>query len=107
MDAPVLTHTASRSSSRKCRVPLDKSEGTVKDIVVLGSAKAPLFLPERLRTKTLEISRGIIFQWKDRSTNHRFGLNINHDSSMRTSRPVRDVRAPKRTTIAVSLTAVF
>src|SRR5208282_1775497 len=31
---------------------------------------------------------------EDRSTNHRFGLNIDHDSSMRTSRPVRDARAP-------------
>jgi hypothetical protein len=38
-------------------VPLDKSEGSVKGIVVLGGAKAPLALPERLRTKTLEISR--------------------------------------------------
>jgi hypothetical protein len=42
------------------RVRLDKSEGSVKDIVILGSAAAPLALPERLRTKTLEISRGII-----------------------------------------------
>jgi len=38
-------------------VPLDKSEGTVKDIVILGGAQAPLALPERLRAKTLEISR--------------------------------------------------
>jgi hypothetical protein len=36
------------------RVPLDKSEGSVKDIVILGGASAPLGLPERLRTKTLE-----------------------------------------------------
>ena len=41
---------------------LDKSEGSVKGIIVLGSAEAPLALPERLRTKTLEISRGIIFR---------------------------------------------
>ena len=32
----------------------------------------------------------------DRSTNHRFGLNIDHDSAMRTSRPVRDARAPNQ-----------
>ena len=38
-------------------VPLDKSEGSVKGIVVLGGAAAPLGLPERLRTKALEISR--------------------------------------------------
>jgi hypothetical protein len=38
-------------------VPLDKNEGGVKGIVVLGSAEAPPFSPERLRTKTLEISR--------------------------------------------------
>ena len=37
-------------------VPLDKSEGSVKGIVILGGAKAPLVSPERLRTKTLEIS---------------------------------------------------
>jgi hypothetical protein len=39
------------------RVRLDKSEGSVNDIVIPGSAGAPLALPERLRTKTLEISR--------------------------------------------------
>jgi len=39
------------------RVRLDKSEGAVKDKNILGSAEAPLALPERLRTKTLEISR--------------------------------------------------
>ena len=33
---------------------------------------------------------------EDRSTNHRFGLNIDHDSAMRTSRPVRDARAPNQ-----------
>jgi hypothetical protein len=33
---------------------------------------------------------------EDRSTNHRFGLNIDHDSSMRTSRPARDARAPNQ-----------
>jgi hypothetical protein len=38
-------------------VPLDKNEGAVKGIVVLGGAKAPLGLPERLRTKAPEISR--------------------------------------------------
>jgi hypothetical protein len=37
--------------------PIDKSEGAVKDKNILGSAEAPLGLPERLRTKTLEISR--------------------------------------------------
>jgi len=39
------------------RVPLDKSEGAVKDKDILCSAAAPLALPERLRTKALEISR--------------------------------------------------
>ncbi len=38
-------------------VGLDKSEGAVKDKNILGSAVAPLALPERLRTKALEISR--------------------------------------------------
>jgi hypothetical protein len=38
-------------------VPLDKREGSVKDKDILGSAEAPLALPERLRTKALEISR--------------------------------------------------
>ena len=40
-----------------CRVPLDKREGSVKDKLVLCRAEAPLFSPERLRTKALEISR--------------------------------------------------
>jgi hypothetical protein len=39
------------------RVPLDKSEGAVKGVEILGGAQAPPGLPERLRTKTLEISR--------------------------------------------------
>jgi hypothetical protein len=40
-------------------VPLDKSEDSVKGIVVLGGAEAPpgLSCQRRLRTKTLEISR--------------------------------------------------
>jgi hypothetical protein len=38
------------------RVPLDKSEDSAKGIVILGGAIAPLALPERLRTKALEIS---------------------------------------------------
>ena len=50
-----------------------------------------------MRTKTLEmkISRSSLAV-EDCSTNHRFGLNIDHDSSMRTSRPVRDARAPNQ-----------
>jgi hypothetical protein len=39
------------------RVPLDKSEGSVKGKDLLSSVGAPLALPERLRTKALEISR--------------------------------------------------
>ena len=38
------------------RVALDKSEGSVKGIVVLGGASSTAAAPERLRTKTLEIS---------------------------------------------------
>jgi len=38
-------------------VPLDKSEGVVKDKDLLAVGWAPLLSPERLRTKTLEISR--------------------------------------------------
>jgi len=45
------------------RVPLDKSEVAVKSKVVLGGAQAPPGLPERLRTKTLEISRWITHRW--------------------------------------------
>jgi hypothetical protein len=36
------------------RVALDKSEGGVKDKVILGGAMSTAFLPERLRTKTLQ-----------------------------------------------------
>jgi hypothetical protein len=39
------------------RVPLDKSEVGVKDKVPLSVFFPPLVSPERLRTKTLEISR--------------------------------------------------
>jgi hypothetical protein len=39
------------------RVPLDKREGSVKGELLLGGVFAPLRSPERLRTKTLEISR--------------------------------------------------
>jgi hypothetical protein len=61
---------------------LDKSEGGVKGKLLLSVFFAPLFCQRGWRTKTLEISRGITFGG-DRSTHHRFGLNINHDSSMR------------------------
>jgi hypothetical protein len=52
-----VAHPSSRVYLKQMRVPLDKSEGSVKGIVFLGGASAPLALPERLRTKTLEISR--------------------------------------------------
>jgi hypothetical protein len=39
------------------RVPLDKSEGGVKDKSILTVFLAPLFCQRDLRTKTLEISR--------------------------------------------------
>jgi hypothetical protein len=40
------------------RVPLDKNEGGVKDKLVLSVFLPPFFAArERLRTKTLEISR--------------------------------------------------
>jgi len=44
-------------AEKKKWVPLDKREGSVKDKDILCRAEAPLALPERLRTKTLEISR--------------------------------------------------
>jgi hypothetical protein len=47
-------------TEKQLGVRLDKSEGGVKGKRILGGAGAPLALPERLRTKTLEISRGII-----------------------------------------------
>jgi hypothetical protein len=37
--------------------PFDKSEGGVKDKLLLSVFFPPFVLPERLRTKTLEISR--------------------------------------------------
>jgi len=43
-------------TSHERRVALDKSEGVVKGIVVLAGAEHRVSLPERLRTKTLEIS---------------------------------------------------
>jgi hypothetical protein len=55
----------------------DKSEGSVKGILILGGARAPLGSPERLRTKTLEISPESL-SGGTRSTNHRFGLSIDY-----------------------------
>jgi hypothetical protein len=43
-------------SNRKW-MPLDKSEGGVKDKNILSVFSAPLFCQRGLRTKTLEISR--------------------------------------------------
>jgi len=57
------------------RVPLDKNEGSVKGIVVLGGARAPLVLPERLRTKGSGNLTRNHFAVDLRSTDHRFGLN--------------------------------
>ena len=48
-----MRRLGSRTACDRCRVPLDKSEGSVKGKVVLCSAWAPLALPERLRTKAL------------------------------------------------------
>ena len=54
----IRDNKSTSSRSRKLRrVAIDKSEGAVKDKNILGSAVAPLALPERLRTKALEISR--------------------------------------------------
>ncbi len=48
---------AYRSSFSTEGVPLDKSEGGVKDKSILTVFLAPLFCQRDLRTKTLEISR--------------------------------------------------
>jgi hypothetical protein len=77
-------------------VPLDKSEGAVKGKDILGSAGAPLALPERVEDQDSGTSRCNHFSVEDRSTNHRFGYDFDHDSSMRTSRLVRDARAPNQ-----------
>ena len=45
------------ANSFRSRVPLDKSEGGVKDKNILSVFLAPLFCQRGLRTKTLEISR--------------------------------------------------
>src|SRR6266478_8450086 len=76
--------------NRRCapsrRVALDKREGSVKGKVVLCSAGAPLRLPEKVEDQgsgNLTLNHLSV---EDRSTNHRFGPDIDHDSSMRTSR---------------------
>jgi len=45
-------------------VALDKSEGAVKHRLFPSVFLAPFYLPEGLRTKTLEISRWITHRWK-------------------------------------------
>ena len=68
------------------RVALDKREGSVKGKIVLCSAGAPLRLPEKVEDQgsgNLTLNH---FPAERRSTTHRFGPDIGHDSSMRTSR---------------------
>jgi hypothetical protein len=81
-------------------VARDESEGTVKDKRILSVFLAPLFLPERFEDQdsgNLTLNHPPVEMLsEDHSTNHRFGPNIDHDSSMRTSRPVRDARAPNQ-----------
>jgi len=67
-------------------VALGKSEGTVKDKRILSVFLAPLFLPERFEDQdsgnlTLNHPPGEMLS-EDHSTKHRFGLNIDYDSSM-------------------------
>ncbi len=74
--------------------PIDKNEGGVKDELVPAVFLAPFFSPEKVEDQdsgnlTLNHSAGAIFPPEDRSTTHRFGLNLDHDSSMRTSRLLR------------------
>jgi hypothetical protein len=66
-------------------VALDKREGSVKGKVILCGAGAPLRLPEKVEDQgsgNLTLNHLPV---EDRSTNHRFGPYIDHDSSMRTS----------------------
>ncbi len=56
------------------RVPLDKSEGSVKGIVILGGARAPLVLSRKVEDQDSGTSRVNHFAVKRRSTNHRFDL---------------------------------
>ena len=67
-------------------MPLDKREGSVKGEIVLCSTGAPLALPEKVEDQgsgNLTLNHLPV---EDRSTNHRFGPYIDHDSSMRGSR---------------------
>ena len=67
-------------------MPLDKREGSVKGKVILCGVGAPLRLPEKVEDQgsgNLTLNHLPV---EDRSTNHRFGPDIDHDSSMRTSR---------------------
>ena len=77
-------------------VPLDKSEGAVKGIVLLGGASSTAVSPEEVEDQDSGNLTGNHCAVDLRSTNHRFGLTLDHDSSMRTSRPVRDARAPNQ-----------
>jgi hypothetical protein len=67
-------------------VALDKSEGSVKDKDFLRGAMSTAFLPEGLRTKTLEISREITLRRNIVPPTIDSTLFVGHDSSMRTSR---------------------
>ena len=71
------------SHKKNFRVPFDKSEGSVKDEVILCGAQAPLGLP---KVEGPDAGNSTLNHPCGRSTNHRFGHDCGHDSSMRTSR---------------------
>ncbi len=64
---------------------IDKSEGYVKDKDFLSVFVTPRVCQRRLRTKPLVSHAESPLGGANRSTNHRYGLNRGHDSSMRTS----------------------
>ena len=73
------------SPGRLLPLAVDKSEGFVKDKNVLSGVCDTACRQRRLRTKPLVSHTESPTRGANRSTNHRYGLDCDHDSSMRTS----------------------
>ena len=83
LDLPSCVNLCAASQGR---VALDKSEGVVEDTRLQSGVGASQRVPEKVEDQdsgNLTLNHSAVDL---RSTNHRFGLTRNHDSSMRTSR---------------------
>ena len=68
--------------------PSIRAKAVVKDRIILAVFETPVVARGGRGPRLWNITLNH-FSVEDRSTNHRYGLNLDHDSSIRTSRPLR------------------